>query len=161
MATKTTNLGLTKPALTDNADITVFNANMDLIDSSFTGKANTPVSDVQDIKIISTSPQTLATYTPSVNGNYEIRAYLRVLNTTTNVSIAVTYNDVTGPQTKYMLFQANGLFFPCSNGIKSYSVGSYVMIPLFITAVAGSPITVSVLSGTANQAYVSCAIVGV
>lgn len=33
MSTLTTNLGLTKPALTDNADISVINANMDAIDS--------------------------------------------------------------------------------------------------------------------------------
>lgn len=39
MATVTTNLGLTKPALQDNADISVMNANMDLLDAAVTGKA--------------------------------------------------------------------------------------------------------------------------
>lgn len=33
MATTTTNLGLTKPATSDNVDITVINANMDKIDA--------------------------------------------------------------------------------------------------------------------------------
>jgi len=39
MATQTTNLGLTKPAGTDNALVSVFNTNSDLIDGAF-GKAN-------------------------------------------------------------------------------------------------------------------------
>lgn len=34
MATTTTNLGLTKPATTDNVDVAVLNGNMDLIDAA-------------------------------------------------------------------------------------------------------------------------------
>ena len=34
MATTTTNLGLTKPATTDNVDVSVLNANMELIDAA-------------------------------------------------------------------------------------------------------------------------------
>jgi hypothetical protein len=41
LLTKTTNLNLTKPDLTDNADITVINTNMDLLDSAVALKANT------------------------------------------------------------------------------------------------------------------------
>ena len=37
MATTTTNLGLTKPAYADAADVAVFNTNMDLIDSAIGG----------------------------------------------------------------------------------------------------------------------------
>lgn len=40
MLTKTTNLNLAKPGLTDNADITVINANMDLLDSAVALKLN-------------------------------------------------------------------------------------------------------------------------
>ena len=46
MATTTTNLGLTKPAGTEEVDIAVINANMDLIDAAVA--ANT--SDIVDIR---------------------------------------------------------------------------------------------------------------
>lgn len=39
MATTTTNLGLTKPATSDNVDITVINTNMDKLDTAVAGKA--------------------------------------------------------------------------------------------------------------------------
>lgn len=41
MATTTTNLGLTKPAMSDNVDITVINANMDKIDAMI---SNMPIT---------------------------------------------------------------------------------------------------------------------
>jgi|GEM_PF-3330117 uncharacterized protein YoxC len=41
MSTTTTNLGLVKPSLTDVADITVINSNMDAIDTAIASKANT------------------------------------------------------------------------------------------------------------------------
>lgn len=40
MATTTTNLGLTKPATSDNVDITVINTNMDKIDTAVAGISN-------------------------------------------------------------------------------------------------------------------------
>lgn len=40
MATTTPNLGLTKPATSDNVDITVINANMDKIDTAVAGTPN-------------------------------------------------------------------------------------------------------------------------
>lgn len=41
MATKTTNYNLTKPSGTENADIDVINANMDIIDTALNGKSDT------------------------------------------------------------------------------------------------------------------------
>ena len=60
MATTTTNLGLTKPASSDPADITVINGNMDLIDA-FAGAFLNRVYPVGSIYMstTSTSPATL------------------------------------------------------------------------------------------------------
>lgn len=160
MSTTTSNLGLTKPDLTDNADITVINANMDVIDASMSTKANV-LASVQDVNISTTSPQTIASFTPTVNGNFEIEAYLRILNGLTNVTITVAYNDETGAQTEFIQAKQNGLFFPCASGIYSYKIGSYTMAPLFINAIAGNPITITLTSNIANQAHISCAIVEV
>lgn len=44
MATKTTNYNLTKPDGSENADIDVINANMDIIDNALGGKAGTSVA---------------------------------------------------------------------------------------------------------------------
>jgi hypothetical protein len=64
MSTTTTNLGLVKPALTDNADITIVNSNMDTIDAAvglkapisspnFTGIVKIPINSTSDGLLIS------------------------------------------------------------------------------------------------------------
>ena len=45
MATSTTNLGLTKPAYTDDADIADINTNMDILDAKIGAVGNTSVQN--------------------------------------------------------------------------------------------------------------------
>lgn len=161
MATKTTNLNLEKPDLTDNADISVINANMDLVDTAVGGKLNGPVVSLKEVKIDTTVGKTVATYNPSVNGNFEIKLYLRVITSNTNVSIAVNYTDAAGSQTKYMVSNHDGLYFEMASGMQIYKVGSYVLFPLLINAVASHNITITVTADKANQCYVSGTILGV
>jgi hypothetical protein len=101
-----------------------------------------------DVLITSTSIQTIATYTPTAKNNFMIMVYFRVVTSTTNVTIAVTYTDGTGTQTNTLL------------NAQSSAVGSYSLIPLFINATA-SAINVNVTASIANQVYASASIVGV
>lgn len=165
MSSSTENLNLYKVDPSTDGENTfnvqiMLNDNWNKIDNAFQTKANKPVALIQNV-LINTTSKEVATYTPTANGNYEIKTYLRVATASTNVSIAVSYMDSAGTQTKYITFQNGGLFFSSSNGVKQYNVGSYVMVPLFINAVANTPITVTATVNTINQAYVSCAIVGV
>lgn len=55
MATKTTNYNLTKPSGSENADIDVINANMDIIDSTLGNKANK--SEIPDVSGLATKSE--------------------------------------------------------------------------------------------------------
>lgn len=165
MSSNTTNLNLYKanPVTEPNDNFNIdnlLNNNWDKIDAAVGNKANIPVANSKDLLINSTNSQTIASYTPSVSGNYEIKAYLRVLSAV-NVTIFVNYTDVTGAQTKAILPENLGLSFPTSTGIQAYKTGSYVLKPLFINAKAGSTITLIAASSIANQVYISSAIAGV
>jgi hypothetical protein len=107
------------------------------------------LASANDVQITSTSAQTVVSYTPTSKGNFLIYVYFRVVNSATNVTIQVTYNDGSGSQINTIL--------PTS----SQSVNSYSLLPLFINATNGSPINVNVTAGTANQVYVSSVIMGV
>ena len=160
MATTTPNLNLTKPGLTDNADIATINANMDLLDAAIAAKATAHLATASDVNVTVTTAQTIATYTPVANGNFELRAYLRIITGATNVQVTVTYKDATGTQSKDISYPRSGFYFPCSGG-QPFAVGSYPLAPLFIYATTGAPIVVNITASVANQALISCAIVGV
>ena len=55
---------------------TMLNNNWKKIDASAKGKANIPVINSKDLLINSTNSQVVATYTPSNDGNFEIKTYL-------------------------------------------------------------------------------------
>jgi hypothetical protein len=157
VSTETTNLSLNKPDLTDNADIAIINANMDLIDAAMSFRA----ASVSDVIITGTAEQTIATFTPAEKRNFEIRVYLRVVSGATNVKLSATYDDGTGLQTKTLLYNHGGLYFPNPSGDQPYATGSYSLQPLFINATTAASITVKITASVANQVYASCAIVGV
>lgn len=102
-----------------------------------------------DVLLTGTGATTIATFTPTTNGNYFILLYYRVVTGTTNVTVAVTYADGTGAQTNTML------------NAQSSAVGSYSLLPLFINAVSGTAINVNVTASVANQVRVSALIMGV
>ncbi|MDR3595091.1 hypothetical protein [Clostridium sp.] len=165
MPSNTTNLGLYKvDPVADGTNTfnikTMLNDNWDKVDNAVGGKANIPVSSSKDLLINSLNSQTIATYTPSTSGNFEIKAYLRVLSAV-NITLVVNYTDVTGSQAKTILPESQGLYFPSTTGIQSYKTGSYSLKPLFINAKAGTAITLTATASVANQAYISSAIVGV
>lgn len=118
------------------------------------------VYSISNVEVTNTSAVDVITYTPNTPGNFEIDMYLRITGKT-NVTVAVTYADDTGPQTKIMTYRPGGLYFQCSSGIQSYADGSYSLTPLFINSVAGTPIIVKVTASVANQVYVSSSIMEV
>lgn len=165
MSSNTAKIGLykanpiTEPNDNFNID-TLLNNNWDKIDAAVGNKAELPVASSKDSLINSTNAQVIASYTPITSGNFEIKAYLRVLSAV-NLTILVNYTDSTGAQTKYILPENLGLFFPSTSGVQYYKAGSYPLKPLFINAKSGSTITLTVTASIANQVYISSAIVGV
>ena len=93
MATKTTNYNLTKPSGSENADIDVINANMDIIDSTLGNKANK--SEIPDISNLATKSEI-----PDVSG-FANKSDL------TNLATKSEIPDVSGFATKTEL--SNGL----------------------------------------------------
>lgn len=85
MSTMTTNIGLTKPELTDPADITAFNANWDTIDTEF-GKLNG--------RIISLESANGVTYTASDDAIPQLSVGLTIVGQikTNSTSTAPTLN---------------------------------------------------------------------
>lgn len=106
-------------------------------------------ASVQDVKLTTTLPIGVVTYTPGVDRNFLVAIYLRVVNATTNVTVSIGYVSKGGSQTNTLL------------NVQSCTVGEYSLIPVTINATAWSPITVTVTSGTANNLYVSASIQGV
>jgi hypothetical protein len=95
-----------------------------------------------------TNATNVLTFTPTVQDNFNIGCYVRVVTATTNVVVTATWTDASG-------IQSSNIF----NGY--LAVGSYYDISTFFNSVANQPITLTVTAGTANQAYVSASIVGV
>lgn len=102
-----------------------------------------------DVQITGTTAQNVATFTPSVKGNFAVYIYFRVITGTTNVTVTVTYADGTGAQTNTMI------------NAQSSAVGSYSLVPLAINANSGTAINVNVTASVANQVYASASILGV
>lgn len=101
-----------------------------------------------DIQITGTTAQTIATYTPTAQGNFETKIYYRVVTGTTNVTVQVTYTDGTGAQTNTVI------------NAQSSAVGGYSCLPVFFNATTGSAIQIKVTASVANQVYASATIVG-
>jgi hypothetical protein len=112
-----------------------------------TAGAATPVgSRSVDTQLTTTSPTTIATYTPGTTKGLWLGLYYRVVTATTNVTISVTYTDPTTSQV--MAVQP----------ITATTVGSYALAPIFILSTAAA-VTITVTAGTANQVFCTASIV--
>ncbi len=104
----------------------------------------TPVS-VSDLELTTTSQTTIATYTPSTQGNYTLKVYARVITAATTLTLTANWTDASGVQSYSWVNAA------------SEAVGSYTFLPIYINSLADA-ITISATAGTANQVYVSASI---
>jgi hypothetical protein len=107
------------------------------------------VKEAQNVVLTTTGAQVLATFSPTVNGNFEIPIRFRVVGGTTSVTITISYTDGTGAVTDTVL------------NAQSCAPGPYNTVPWFIYAVAGAAITVTITASVANQVSASASIVGV
>lgn len=103
-------------------------------------------ADIFDYQLTTTSLTNVLSFTPVSNENFFVYIYYRVSNTTTDVTIDLTFNDIGGAQTLSIL------------PLTSKAVGSYSISPVYIQATTAAPINVSFTSGTANNVYVSATI---
>lgn len=87
-------------------------------------------------------------FIPTVNSNFLIYIYMRVNDSTPQVSMNVQYTDVGGDQDHLVL-----------NNVIQYK-NSYSVAPIFINAIANKPITLSASANVLNQVFVSASIVG-
>lgn len=92
--------------------------------------------------LTTTSATNIISYTPLLQGLFEVRIYARVVTASTNLTIVVTHSDGTA-QTQTIQASASKV------------VGSYTYIPLVFNAVTGTNIIVKVTAGTANQVYIT------
>lgn len=111
------------------------------------GVATVVASSIETL-ITGTAGQTIATFTPTVSGNYEIKVYFRVITGTTSVRVNASYNDASGSQSDDLL--------PTT----SEAVGSYRTITAFVNATTGAPVAVGIVASVANQVYGSAVIIG-
>lgn len=111
--------------------------------------ASSQVASAKEALITGTSAQTIATYTPSASGNFEVRVSFRVINGTTNVTIAMGYTSSGGAQA-YTALNA-----------QSCPVGEYSIVPFSFNSVSGKPITIQITASVANQVYASGGVTGV
>lgn len=93
MATTTTNLGLTKPATSDNVDITVINGNMDKIDAAV-GASLIPILEV-NFGTVSTLPATVRS--DKIKSNMVVLAHR--IGTPKNVASDITVSTANGSAT--------------------------------------------------------------
>lgn len=107
-------------------------------------------TDAIEVYLTSTSTTTVASFTPTANGNFVTYVYFRVTGgSAVNVTVQTTYTDVTGVQTNTQL------------NAQSCAPNSYSCVPVFINAKTTGAIAVKVTSGTANIVYASASVVGV
>ncbi len=108
----------------------------------------TVVTQAQEVEITGTTAQTILSFTPPAQGVYEIKVYFRVVTGTTTVTVAATYDDVTGAQVDDIL--------PATSEV----VGSYRTIPATIDATTAAAITVQVTASVANQVFATAVLIG-
>ncbi len=104
------------------------------------GGTFTPTS-VKNQVISTTSPTQILSVTPLAAGNYLVSAYFRVTTAATTVLLEVSWND--GESQTYVWVN------------QSETVGTYVLLPVFLYATTLGAITVTATVGTANQVFVS------
>ena len=105
-------------------------------------------ANANDVKIVNTTEQAIASYLPAAGGNFVVYACFRVTTAATLVTVKLTYRNAGGDQTDVLFNQ-------------TAPVGDWRLVPAFINAVAGTPIHVKITADTANQVYASSTIMGV
>lgn len=119
-----------------------------LINLATSGIGTTPPiqekANVFDIQLVTTNPTNIFSFTAAYNGNYVIYTYCRIENSTTDVTITLTWIDNGGAQT-----------MPIIGPIASKTTGSYSITPIYIQSISGNTITLSATSGTANNLFIS------
>ncbi len=118
-------------------------ANTDII------PAVTEEANVFDYTLAITSPVNVLAFTPVFNKNFMVYLYYRVTSGTTNITIDLLFNDISGSQILSIL--------PLTSKI----IGSYSVAPVYIQATNGAPITVQITAGIANNVHVSATIMKV
>lgn len=96
--------------------------------------------------LTTTNPTTIISYVPSSATNVFVAVYFRVVGFATNVTVSITYTDVTGFTSIILL------------PITLEAVGSYSIMPIYLTDIASDVIAVVVTAGTINQVYASSTI---
>ena len=112
--------------------------------STVTQKAN-----ASDTELTTTTATTIATFTPTTQGNFILSVYYRVVTAATTLTLSAAWDDGTGAQT-YTWVNST-----------SQAVGSYTLTQLYINATTSAAISISATAGTANQVYVSGTIIGI
>jgi len=118
------------------------------------GTPATPVAlyraaSVQEDKLTTTAATNVVTFTPAANGNFIVTASVRIITAATTVTLTINWTDAAGVQQDVRM------------NAQSLAVGTHDVPIKFLNSVSGQAITVTATAGTANQALVSAAILGV
>jgi hypothetical protein len=119
------------------------------LDSTLQSMVNANAVRVKELLVNTTSAKQIASFTPTVSSNFLVGIYFRVVTSPVNLTILVTYTDVSGAQTNTL------------HNVQAFAVGSWSLMPLFINASSGAAITVTITASIANQVFVSSSIVEV
>lgn len=111
---------------------------------STTGQRGGILVNASESTLSTTSPTIVLTNTPSAAGNFGLYLYVRVTISAT-LTMTVAWTDASGAQS---LLVVNG----------AQSVGSYLVSPLYFSAIASSTITVTATAGLANAVTVSASL---
>ena len=103
-----------------------------------------PLATAREVAV-ATSGTAVLTYTPGAARNCLLAVYFRVITATTNVTITVTWTDVTGAQSLTLLSAVPEV------------VGSYAMNSFIIDSTAAA-ITITMTAGTVSQVLASATI---
>jgi hypothetical protein len=103
-----------------------------------------PLATAREVAV-ATSGTAVLTYTPGAARNCLLAVYFRVITATTNVTITVTWTDVTGAQSLTLI-----------NNVAEV-VGSYAMNSFIIDSTAAA-ITITMTAGTVSQVLASATI---
>ncbi|GIO13039.1 hypothetical protein J19TS2_25940 [Cohnella xylanilytica] len=146
-----TTLQLTEPnnpPLTVASSAKVTNLNADMVDGKHSSDLATKAASAKNIPITTTSETIIASFTPSADGNYDVKVYVHV-GSNVNVTVKVDFHDSYSTQTTFMINNQN------------LEVGGYSLLPVYIFAKAGQTIRVKAAASTANIVAVSASIVEV
>ncbi len=100
-------------------------------------------------ELTTTAATTIASYTPSTPGFYDVAIFYRIVSANTPITLSVSYTDAGNSGQKDTLVNA-----------VTQVVGDYATVDRIVSA-GGQPITVNMTAGTANQVYASAVIEGV